>query len=69
MPKRASTSKQDERIAKVFEENPDFSLREGVERLRRPNINVSRGSAKKIAWKVVEVTLHHEKTAFDTKTH
>ncbi|XP_055304441.1 uncharacterized protein LOC129569549 [Sitodiplosis mosellana] len=50
-PNRASTPKQDQRIAKVFDQNPGLSLRQGVQRLRRSNINVSRETLRKrLAW-------------------
>lgn len=46
-PNRATTSKEDQRIAKVFEQNPGLSLRQGAERLRRSKINVSRETLRK----------------------
>lgn len=58
-PNRASTSKEDKRIVKVFEENPGLSLRQGVERLRRSNINVSRETLRK---RLHEKTLKYRST-------
>lgn len=46
-PNLATTSKQDERIVKLFEENPGMSLDQGVERLSRRNIQVSRSTVKR----------------------
>lgn len=46
-PNRASSPKQDKRIVKLFDENPGMTLRQGVERLRRLKIDVSRSTLKR----------------------
>lgn len=46
-PQRASTSREDKRIVQVFEQNPGISLDQGVQRLRRLNINVSRSTVRR----------------------
>lgn len=43
-PQRATTPKQDERIVELFEQNPGISLDQGVDRLSRRNIHVSRST-------------------------
>lgn len=46
-PERATTSKPNDRIVKLFERNPGMSLDQGVERLSHRNIQVSRSTVRK----------------------
>lgn len=46
-PQRASTSREDKRIVKLFGRNPGMSLNQGVERLRRINIDVSKSTVRR----------------------
>lgn len=46
-PNRATTPKQEKRIVKLFEQSPGMSLDQGVQRLRRLKINVSRSTIKR----------------------
>lgn len=46
-PERATTSKQNERIVDLFEKNPGLTLDQGVERLSRRKIYVSRSTVRR----------------------
>lgn len=45
-PQRATTSKQDERIVDLFERNPGLTLDQGVQRLSRRKLYVSRSTLR-----------------------
>lgn len=46
-PERVSTSRENLQMVRVFEQNPGMSLDQGVEALRRRNVNVSRSTLRR----------------------
>lgn len=46
-PERATTPQQNERIANLFDQNPGMTLDQGVERLSKLNVHVSRSTVRR----------------------
>lgn len=68
-PERATTSKQNERIVELFDKNPGITLDQGVERLSRRNIHVSRSTvSRRLQAKKRSVSSNHQKTIVDKKS-